>query len=299
MGWCDTEEVLHDVLPRALKQETDPEPIRIAARRYSIHWPLILVSLFSVVYFTDTYLRASEKYFWYDELFTVYTCRLPDLHAIWDALRDGLDFNPPLFFLITKASQAVFGAGLIGTRMPEILAFWVCSVCLFRFVNHRAGPAAGFVAMAFPMLTGAYYYAYEARPHALVLGFCALALICWQNYSDPPKKLIWLAGLSSCLAAALLVHCYAAVIVIPFVLVELFRTVQSRRFDWAMWVALALPGFALLSYFPLLSAYKVTTNGTEFFDIFPPVWVQFRYFYIFLLGPAIMIVLFTMIGVAD
>jgi 4-amino-4-deoxy-L-arabinose transferase-like glycosyltransferase len=86
----------------------------------------------------------------------------------------GADFNPPLFYLIQWDNRALFGEGLIALRLPEIVGFWIFSLCLFRFVSKRAGLLAGWVAMLIPSLSIAYYYAYEVRPHGLVLGFPGL-----------------------------------------------------------------------------------------------------------------------------
>src|SRR5579875_327267 len=76
----------------------------------------VVLAAFSVFYFADVLLRASEKYFWCDELFTLYLCRASPA-SLWHALQVGMDSNPPLFYALTKASNAIFGEGLIGTRM--------------------------------------------------------------------------------------------------------------------------------------------------------------------------------------
>ncbi len=78
--------------------------------------PLLLIGA-SLLYFADVFLRASEKYFWFDELLTVYLYRLP-LHSLWQALQAGFDFNPPLLYLLTKASSGLLGDGLIATPAP-------------------------------------------------------------------------------------------------------------------------------------------------------------------------------------
>ncbi len=39
--------------------------------------------LLSLVYFADIMWRSSRKPFWFDELFTVYLCRLPSLKSTW------------------------------------------------------------------------------------------------------------------------------------------------------------------------------------------------------------------------
>jgi hypothetical protein len=164
-----------------IRMETPTLPVSRARTPFWVRGNFWLLFGFSIFYFADVCLRASEKYFWYDEFFTLHLSRLPGFGVLWQALREGADFNPPLFYALTKASHAVFGTGQIGTRMPEIVGFWVFCLCLFAFVNRRAGAIAGSIAMLFPMLTGAFYYAYEARPYGVVLGFCGLAMFCWQR----------------------------------------------------------------------------------------------------------------------
>src|SRR5258708_29735699 len=75
----------------------------------------LLLALFCLVYGCLTAYRASMKLFWFDELFTVYLSRLPDLNALWSALAQGTDFNPPLFYALTRFSEFLFGEGNIGT----------------------------------------------------------------------------------------------------------------------------------------------------------------------------------------
>jgi hypothetical protein len=121
----------------------------------------ILIVLLSIGYFCDTYFRASRKLFWFDELFTVYVSRLPDLRSLWAVLMAGVDFNPPLLYVL--------------------VGFWIFCLCLYRFVSLRSSALGGLISMGFPMVTLAYWYAYEARPYALELGFCGVALLCWQG----------------------------------------------------------------------------------------------------------------------
>ena len=222
----------------------------------------LLLALFSALYFTRIFFAASEKTFWYDELWSLYICRLPTLHAAWNAVLSGADYNPPFFYAVQRAGRTLFGEGLVGFRMPEILSFWVLCLCLFRFVSRRAGLLAGWVAMVLPVLTGAYFYAYEARPHGLVLGFCGLALVFWDMVEEQ-RNWIWLLAFSAALEAAFLSHCFALLIAIPFGLVELFRTIKLRRIAWTRWVALILPAvFAVGSFIPLLRSYDQRLSRT-------------------------------------
>ncbi len=258
--------------------------------------PLLLIA-FSLFYFADVSLRASEKFFWYDELFTLYFSRLPTLHALWNALNSGIDFNPPLFYLLTRWSNLLFGEGTISTRLPEILGFWIFCLCLFRFVSRRAGTSAGVAAMLFPMTTGAYFYAYEARPHGIVLGFAGLALVCWQMAFETPRpRLRWLLAFAAFLFCAFMTHCFALVLVAPFVLVQTFRVFRARRIEWAVWLCLAVPSLAAcLLYIPLLRSYRKLAAVTTFSQVAVAGWTQIAHFYVFLLAPCILVVVAALV----
>ena len=148
----------------------------------------------STVYFADLFLRASQKCFWFDELFTMYLCRLPNFKSTWTAVTHGADFNPPVFYLLTRGAQRLFGEGLIASRLPAMLGVWLFGVCLFVFVARRAGVVSGSIAGIFPFFTLIQFYAYEARAHGIVLGWCGLALVCWQRTAEGQTKKLWLAG---------------------------------------------------------------------------------------------------------
>ncbi|HTR35472.1 MAG TPA: hypothetical protein VMH80_06205 [Bryobacteraceae bacterium] len=220
--------------------------------------PYVFLVLVSLAYFLITIYRAQRKLFWFDELFTFYIARLPDLGSIWAACKSGADFNPPLLYLLTRWSQAVFGAAELGTRMPQIVGFWLFCLCLYRLVSVRGGVLAGFIALLFPLTTGGYWYAYEARSYGLVLGFFGLALICWQALAQgSAHRTLMLAGLTASLTCAALCHAYAFLLLVPLGLGELARTILRRRFDSLAWCALLLPLAVLIAILaPLLRAIR-------------------------------------------
>ena len=111
------------------------------------HAALLAVCCFSLFYFIDIGLRASAKYFWLDELCTVYLCRLPDLGLVHQAVLHGTDFNPPLFYILTRLANAAFGDGLVISRLPAIVGVWLLCVSLFAMVWRRSGWVPGVVAM--------------------------------------------------------------------------------------------------------------------------------------------------------
>src|ERR1700733_13984129 len=220
----------------------------------NLSWGILAgIGVVSTVYFADLFLKASQKCFWYDELFTVYLCRLPSFKNTWMAVADGADFNPPLFYLLTRGAQRIFGGGLIATRLPAMFGFWLFAVCLFFFVARRAGIVSGFIAGVFPFFTLAQYYAYEARAHGIVLGWCGLALVCWQRNAEGRARYFWLAGFGLSLLGALLTHVYAVYLLVPFAVVEIYNLIDKKGPNWGNLavLALALASVTLTVYLPL------------------------------------------------
>jgi hypothetical protein len=260
--------------------------------RWLIRTP-VLLAIFSVFYLLDVCLRAAEKFFWYDEIFTLYFSRLSDFSSLWRALQAGVDFNPPLFYLFTRASLVVFGEGNIAIRLPEILGFLIFCLCLFYFVQRHAGMISGLCALLLPMLTGAYFYAYDARPHAIVLGACGLAMICWQRATE--SRLInpkWLSGFSLSLLLAFMLHCYALILVSPFAIAEVIETFRLRRVRLQVWLAIVLPAVVSVPlYLVLLRSYGKLNTANSFSNIAVARWNQFPAFYVFLLTPCVLILL--------
>ncbi len=217
-----------------------------------IRFRYVILALLTIAYFAATCLLASRKLFWFDEIFTIYLSRLPDLSSLWDALKSGVDFNPPMLYLLTRFAHKLAGEGPIGTRLPEMIGFWIFCLCLYRFVSARSSPLGGIISFLLPMITIGYFYAYDARPYGIMLGFSGLALVCWQAAADRTSgRFLWLAGLTAALAGALLSHAYGLLLLIPLAAGEMARGTSVRRVDWPVWTALAASCFAELALVPI------------------------------------------------
>ncbi|MBM3777299.1 MAG: hypothetical protein FJW23_03535 [Acidimicrobiia bacterium] len=219
----------------------------------------VLVMLFSIAYAGATGYRASRKLFWFDELYTVYLSRLPDLDSLWRVLLDGVDFNPPLFYLLTKLSGSLVGESHLGARLPEIVGVGAFCLCLFRFVSRRSSALGGCVSMLFPLVTTAYWYAYEARPHGLVIGCAGLALVCWQAAAAPAeRRWPWLMGLGAALACGPLMHAFGVLLFVPIAFGEFARARTRGRADWPLWGTLAVSSAPAMLLVPL---YRMSETG--------------------------------------
>jgi hypothetical protein len=135
------------------------------------------------------------------------------------------------------------------------------SVALFWFVSARLSTAYGTLAAMFPMLTNARYYADEARPYGLELGFAALALLCWQRATMDRNRGLALIGLPISLAAATGCHYYGVLISLPLALAELVRTANKKHIDFAIWGCFAAAALPLAFCVPLmLNAAKLSSG---------------------------------------
>lgn len=221
---------------------------------------------------------------WNDELFTLYISRLPSVSDIWSALSTGADQTPPFFHIITRASFSLFGVNHVSIRLPEVLGFWVMSLCLFQFVSKRSSALYGFVAMLFPLVTIAYSYAYEARPYGLVLAFSGLSLLCWQSVTEGHYCKLSLIGLALSLAAAVSSHYYAVLLFLPLAVGEVVRSISQRRLDLPIWVAFGFGITPLLLFLPLIERAK--TYSANFWA--KPHLGSIPESYYFLLTPALL-----------
>ncbi len=229
--------------------------------------------LFTTAYCGWAFTAASRKGYWFDELVTYHVDRLPDWGAVWNALRQGVDANPPLMHILNRAALQVAGDSQIAQRASSILGFWLACFCLYWIVRRKSPAVVAWLAAIFPLASGAHAYAIEARPYGLVLGFTALAYLCWQRR--------WHAGFA--VSAALLVssHYYAVYATIPFWMAEAFRLFRSRRFEWKGPLALVVGYLPLALYWPLIAGARQYASDNAYAM---PSWNSMSDVYGFLLG---------------
>jgi uncharacterized membrane protein len=235
----------------------------------------------SIAYWGVTCALAARKLMWNDELYTYYIAHLPTMRDVWTALLSRGEQTPPFFYVITRLSLRVFGDNNVALRLPEILGFWVMLVCLFVYVARRASPLSALCAMVLPLISVAYYFAFDARPYALVLGFSAIALVSWQTVASGRRRVLALVALTSSLAAAFSTHYYGILILLPLTLGELVRTLNRRRVDVAVWAAL------MIAVVPLVWQIPLIRTGTAYAGAFwaRPRWLNMVDFYFYLLSP--------------
>lgn len=203
---------------------------------------------------------AAEKPLGNDELFTLYFSRLPGFDDVWRELETGVEQTPPFFYLVTRASQRMLGDNDVALRLPELGAVLLAAGCMLAVVARRSTLVHGTIAALLLLATQAGFYAYEARPYALVLGFVALCFLLWQLRLDGGGPLV-VTGLALAATAAVATHYYAVLALLPFVVAEATRAVGRRRLDAAVAGAFAVSLVPLLVAAPLIEAARAYSGS--------------------------------------
>ena len=217
--------------------------------------------VFTLLYLLGTGYIASRKFLWADEVVTSYMARL-NLANLWPAFASGVDIEPPLFHLITRAFTSVFGQSPLALRMPAILGGWLMCTSLYVFVSRRFRPIYGAIALLIPFATGAATYMSEARCYGIGLGFSGLALLCWQSAAERRHRKLYLVGLALSLGAAIACQYYLVLVLLAIGAGEVVRSLAERRIDRSMWAALAGSGLVLVLHFPLIRVAMTFSGGS-------------------------------------
>lgn len=223
------------------------------------------LALIFVIYFLAQLGYSLASPLWHDELFTFYIAQAPSLRAMLDEIHR-VDLNPPLSYLLTRLSFALFGIGTLQCRIPEIVGFALAMLCIFRFVERRAGGAFALLAACLLFASRAGELVTQARPYGLMLGFSALALLCWQAASvdDGRSHRLAVTGLATALAALLLTHVFGLLTWASLIVAEVVQILVKRRVRKARMLALLLPLLVTLLYRPLLSNHAQSAFPPSF-----------------------------------
>ncbi len=214
--------------------------------------PTALVVTICAFAITVMAAQALNKLMWFDEFITFYIAKLGGLHAICGALARGTDPNPPLSHWLASLSMRLFGANSFTVRLPFMLAGVAALLALFAFLRRRIPPLYAAVGVLIFMSTAAFDYFFEARSYALTLAFSALSLWFWQEATEGERPLLSSVSLGIALAAGISSNYFAVLAFFPIAAGELVRNVSQRRFEWRIWIALALSGSTFLLYLPLI-----------------------------------------------
>ena len=185
-----------------------------------------------------------------DEFFALQTDSVSTVSQLVHIQRTSpISLDPLVCHLLAHAAMCVLGVSAFALRLPAFLGYLLMQVCLFFIVRRIAGERAGIFAVAFPAITATLFYSAEGRPYGLLLGLYALTLLAWQSASRRSISnakvagLRWrtwgtLALLAASIALTLNAHYFGILLLIPLCAAELFRTLERRRIDIPVVIAI-------------------------------------------------------------
>lgn len=195
-----------------------------------------------------------------DEIFVLQTDSVSSVHQLIHIQRTfPISLDPLVYHLLAHACTKILGPTPLALRLPSILGFLLMQLCVFFATRHIAGPRAAIIAMAFPALTATLFYAPEARPYGLLLGFYALAFLAWQTAtrraeSQTESRTAALILLAVTIALTLNTHYFGILLLVPLCLAELARTFKRRRLDLPVIAAILLGIVGILGTLPFQPA---------------------------------------------
>jgi hypothetical protein len=231
----------------------------IGKRRWSAVLPPVAIALL-VFTAAAALVRSYFQPLWSDELGVLYTDSVGSFTRVIQVQRSApISLDPVFFHLLEHLSLVLLGKSIFALRLPSLLGYLVMQVCLFLFVHRAAGRRAGMVALLLSTLCGPVFYAAQARPYGVLLGLCGLIAVSWQtaahaSANEGARRLKALLLLGVSIAVALNTHYYAVLLLAPLYGAELFRSVQRRRLDVPVQLALVGGAAGLIFALPFVEA---------------------------------------------
>ena len=193
----------------------------------SRHALLLIVGLGAVLRFATLDVQG----FWLDEQATL---DVIEGHGEGSGLVDVLrsvqfgESNPPVYYILLSFWEKVFGSGEVGIRSLSALAgtaaIPVVYLATTALGTRRAGLIAAAITATSPMLI---WYSQEARNYELLVLLGALSFLCFARALDESGHR-WLFSWGLVSALALSTHYFAIALIVPEVILLLWRRPGPR-----------------------------------------------------------------------
>ena len=230
--------------------------------------PVPAFAVLSVSYLLVVAVLSRNKLLWLDELITLHIAQLGSASAIWRALAQAADPNPPLTHLAVMTSLRFFGVHALALRLPAVIGYWVGMLALFLFLKRRLPAAWALAGVVLSMANSTFDYSYESRSYGIFYGLAMLAIFCWsratESFISPGRRRLAICGMVLALAAGICTNYFAVLAFFPIAGGEIMRTLERsasqlslrslrmRGFDLSIWAGLAIAAAPLLAFRPLI-----------------------------------------------
>jgi hypothetical protein len=185
----------------------------------------------------------------------------PGLGALYANLLTGVDNHPPLDYSLRHLSMRLLGDSPLVYRLPSLAGFAMGMAAIFALVRRHAGSACAWLAALLFASSQATAVGTYGRSYGVLLGVCAVSLWLWRQAADGHKRTLTLPALGVSMAASFLLHYMGPIHVFCVAVAEGMRTIQRRRLDWPMWVAIAAALAPLPVVWPLIQNARSYSKG--------------------------------------
>ena len=129
----------------------------------SRNWSFLALCM-AAFYLATTFYISSHRLLWFDEIATANVAGLPHWTSIWTALAQGVDSQPPLYYVLVRLFSKLPVSQEVALRLPSALAMAAGLLITFDCARRVTDSLHGLIALS--VLTSSFlpYYGYEARP---------------------------------------------------------------------------------------------------------------------------------------
>lgn len=226
--------------------------------------PAFAFAALSAFYLLNVALLSHNKVLWLDELITLHIAELGSFSAIWNALAQAADPNPPLTHLAVLTSLRFFGEHELALRAPAIFGYWIGLLSLFLFLRRRLPASWAIAGAVLSMTNAAFDYSYESRSYGIFYGLAMLAVFSWSCAVDPAlsilRRRLALCVMTLSLAVGICTNYFTVLAFFPVAGGELVRSLRlasewphrktnpRHAFNSPVWLALAVAATPLLIF---------------------------------------------------
>ncbi|MDQ2841748.1 MAG: glycosyltransferase family 39 protein [Acidobacteriota bacterium] len=221
----------------------------------------LILALIVLVAVFDLFVIGLHSPLGTDDLMARISAQSTSLSSMLTLLRvQPVNVDAPVFPILAFLSARLPLPIDIAISLPAVCGMCVAMIATFLLVRGWLGVSAGYLAAVMLTLTPYTDYGVSPRPYALLLGSVALSVLCWAKATGSSRRRrLWLVGFSFSTTLALLTHYFAifshyfAIFsVLAVVLAEITRSLQKKKIDWPIWIALAI---SALIFLPVYAAF--------------------------------------------
>lgn len=231
---------------------------------------LVCLGVFSVAYFVWAVRESQHGPLDTDEVFVIWIERYFSFGRIMDALKLGLDTQPPAYYWLLKGFCRIFGTTALAIRLPSLIAFYAFCVSVFLVVRKRVGLILAVFAMLFCTIAGDPTFMVRGRPYALVMACFGLACFLWVDFPQSRHQLARALLTAAVVAFMVGMHFLSVIEIAALALAELLRSWRDGKIQWRYWAGLSAGASCMLLWWPVIGPiYRVThasVSAPGFYD---------------------------------